>query len=104
MSFVARIGRHKKVVLFATLKSSKKTTLFQGQIAVDRLAHFRYNSGLVSKKGAAMQFTLITKQGKIMQFYVRGVAELYQALNGGVVFSQQILEQEDTKTVDQKTV
>ena len=48
-----------------------------------------------------MQYTLITKTGKIMQFYVKNVAEMYQALNGGVVISQQILEQETTQTVDQ---
>jgi hypothetical protein len=38
-----------------------------------------------------MQYTLITKQGKVMQFYVKAVAELYQSLNGGVVITQQIL-------------
>jgi hypothetical protein len=38
-----------------------------------------------------MQYTLITKTGKIMQFNVKAVAELYQVLNGGVVFTQQIL-------------
>ncbi len=48
-----------------------------------------------------MQFTLITAQGKIMQFYVKAVAEMYQAINGGVVFSQQVLEQQQTQTVDQ---
>jgi hypothetical protein len=48
-----------------------------------------------------MQYTLITKTGKIMQFYVKAVAEMYQALNGGVVISQQILQQETTQTVDQ---
>ena len=41
-----------------------------------------------------MEYTLITKQGKIMQFYVKAVAELYQALNGGVVITQQILVDE----------
>ena len=43
-----------------------------------------------------MQYTLITSKGQIMQFYVKAVAELYQTINGGVVFTQQIL-------VDQKT-
>jgi hypothetical protein len=28
-----------------------------------------------------------------MQFYIQSVAELYQVINGGVVFSQQILEE-----------
>lgn len=48
-----------------------------------------------------MQYTLITAQGKIMQFYIKDVAEMYKAINGGVVFSQQILEEKVAKTVDQ---
>lgn len=48
-----------------------------------------------------MQYTLITAQGKIMQFYVLAVAEMYQAINGGVVITQQILVEEATQTVDQ---
>ena len=48
-----------------------------------------------------MQYTLITAQGKIMQFYVKAVAEMYQAINGGVVITQQILKEEATQTVDQ---
>jgi hypothetical protein len=38
-----------------------------------------------------MQYTLITSKGKIMQFYVKSVADLYQTINGGVVITQQIL-------------
>ena len=38
-----------------------------------------------------MQYTLITKTGKIMQFYVKGVAELYQSLNGGQLITADIL-------------
>ena len=38
-----------------------------------------------------MQFTLITKQGRIMQFFIKSVAEMYQSLYGGVVITQQIL-------------
>ena len=38
-----------------------------------------------------MEYTLITSKGRIMQFYVKSVAELYQSLNGGVVITQQIL-------------
>ena len=41
-----------------------------------------------------MPYTLVTKTGKIMQFYVESVALLYQQLNGGVVFTQQILVDE----------
>ena len=44
-----------------------------------------------------MQYTLITKSGTVMQFYIRAVADMYQQGLGGVVITQQILEQE---TVD----
>ncbi len=37
-----------------------------------------------------MQFTLITGTGKIMQFFILDVANLYQTLYGGVVITQQI--------------
>jgi hypothetical protein len=46
-----------------------------------------------------MSYTLITRNGSIMQFYVKSVAELYQSLNGGVVFTQQVLEVVDKTTV-----
>lgn len=48
-----------------------------------------------------MQYTLITKTGKVMQFYVKAVADMYQQGLGGVVFSQQdlITVQNDQKTV-----
>ena len=48
-----------------------------------------------------MQYTLITKSGKIMQFYLKSVADLYQTINGGVVFTHQVLE---TAEIQQKTV
>lgn len=38
-----------------------------------------------------MPYTLITAQGRVMQFYVKSVADMYQTINGGVVFTQQIL-------------
>ena len=38
-----------------------------------------------------MQYTLITKNGKIMQFYVQSVAEMYRNLYGGVILSEDIL-------------
>ncbi len=49
-----------------------------------------------------MQYTLITKTRKIMQFYIKSVAELYQSINGGVVFTQQVLKTQEKvqKTVD----
>ena len=48
-----------------------------------------------------MQYTLITKSGKIMQFYIKAVAETYQLGLGGVVFGPQIVE---TQGNEQKTV
>ena len=41
-----------------------------------------------------MAYTLITESGKVYTFYVQAVAELYQQIQGGVVITQQILEQE----------
>jgi hypothetical protein len=40
-----------------------------------------------------MRYTLITSKGKVMQFYVESVANTYKGLYGGVVFTQQILEE-----------
>jgi len=40
-----------------------------------------------------MNYTLLTANGSIKQFYVKSVAELYQQIYGGVVFTSQILEQ-----------
>ena len=48
-----------------------------------------------------MEYTLITKEGKVMCFYIKAVAETYQTFLGGVVLSQQILSQEsDVATQD----
>jgi hypothetical protein len=38
-----------------------------------------------------MRYTLITKNGSVMQFYVEELANTYQIIHGGVVFTQQIL-------------
>ena len=40
-----------------------------------------------------MQYTLITKDGKVMQFYNESVATTFKGLYGGVVFSQQVLNE-----------
>ena len=39
-----------------------------------------------------MQYTLITGNGKVYTFFIRAVAEQFQLAYGGVVFSQQILQ------------
>ena len=46
-----------------------------------------------------MQYTLITRKGRVMQFYILAVAELYQSIEGGVVITQQVLETVDNQTV-----
>jgi hypothetical protein len=38
-----------------------------------------------------MKYTLITKNGKVMAFFLRSVAEQFQQAYGGVVVTQQIL-------------
>ena len=43
-----------------------------------------------------MEYTLITKTGRVMQFYILNVAELYQALNGGVIVSKDIFTKDLT--------
>ena len=53
------------------------------------------------QKGVKMQYTLITKTGKVMQFYIKAVADTYQQGLGGVVFGPQVLE---TQEIVQKTV
>jgi hypothetical protein len=40
-----------------------------------------------------MQYTLITKTGKVYTFYVKTLADTYQQAYGGVVFTQQVLEE-----------
>ena len=39
-----------------------------------------------------MKYTLITRKGKIMSFYIWDMAELYQQLHGGVIVTDDILE------------
>ena len=46
---------------------------------------------LEQQQGPKMQYTLITKTDKIMQFYVKSVADTYQLNLGGVVFTQHVL-------------
>jgi len=46
-----------------------------------------------------MKYTLITRNGKVLIFTVKACAESFQQAYGGVVITQQILEQ--LETVDQ---
>jgi hypothetical protein len=38
-----------------------------------------------------MKYTLLTKRGIIMQFYVESVALLYQSLYGGVIMTDAVV-------------
>jgi hypothetical protein len=38
-----------------------------------------------------MQYTLITKNGKILQFYIKAVAETYKQIYGGDIVTEDIL-------------
>jgi hypothetical protein len=40
-----------------------------------------------------MKYVLITKTGRVMCFYVKAVAELYQTLNGGVICSEEVVKE-----------
>lgn len=44
-----------------------------------------------------MNYTLLTSQGYIKQFYVRAMAELYQSIYGGVILDV-ALEQQSLET------
>ena len=40
-----------------------------------------------------MPYTLITANGKIKLFYIKGVAEMYQIIDGGVIITNTIFEE-----------
>jgi len=42
-----------------------------------------------------MKYTLITSKGSVMRFYILAMAELYQNLYGGVVFTADVLNEVD---------
>jgi len=41
-----------------------------------------------------MKYTLIARNGKVFTFFLKAVAETFQQAYGGVVITQQILEQD----------
>ena len=53
-----------------------------------------YNNGIVSKKELGMKYTLITKNGRVMTFFLEAAAQQFQQAYGGVVFTQQLLVDE----------
>ena len=44
-----------------------------------------------------MNYTLITRKGQVMRFYVLGVAKLYQQLYGGKIVTDDILVDKTNK-------
>ena len=51
-----------------------------------------------------MPYTLITRKGRIMQFYIKEVAELYQQNEGGVFFTQDILQEKEVDAIKNENV
>ena len=46
-----------------------------------------------------MSYTLITAAGKIKTYYVKAVAEMYQNIDGGVIVTNLVLNDEELATV-----
>ncbi len=46
-----------------------------------------------------MEYTLIMPNGKIMQFYLKAMADLYQRMNGGVIVTNDIFEVKEFENV-----
>lgn len=63
---------------------------------VDIKSNFMYNT-CIDDKELDMQYTLITKSGKIMQFYIKALAESYQAAYGGIIVTADIFYTEKTE-------
>lgn len=47
-----------------------------------------------------MQYTLITGNGKVLTFFIKAVAEMYQKAYNGIIITNDIVLQEDTENVD----
>ncbi len=45
-----------------------------------------------------MEYTVITKMGKVRTFYLKAVADMYVTLHGGVVITPQILVDNTAQT------
>ena len=46
-----------------------------------------------------MQYTLITKNGKVMQFYLKQVADLYNQLYGSVIVTEEVFNVENNTKI-----
>ena len=45
-----------------------------------------------------MKYTLLTTKGTLRQFYVLALAETYQAIYGGVIISDVVVQQQEVET------
>ena len=54
---------------------------------------------VVKQQEQQMTYTLMTRTGRIMQFFLLSAAQEFQAAFGGVVISQHVLTQVDTKII-----
>ena len=45
-----------------------------------------------------MKYTLLTTKGTLRQFYVLAMAETYQAIYGGVIISDVVVQQQEVET------
>ncbi len=50
-----------------------------------------------------MPYTLITRKGKIYQFYVKELALTYQGAYGGVVFDNSIIDVKELEAIENGT-
>ena len=48
-----------------------------------------------------MKFTLINRAGCVRTFFIREVAELYQSIEGGVLFTPSILDVVETEEISE---
>jgi hypothetical protein len=69
-------------------------------LVVDKQGGLRYNGFTVEKqRNRKMRYTLITRKGKIYQFYIRQLADTYQRAYGGVVFDETILDTKEREAI-----
>jgi len=60
---------------------------------VDNKSSFLYNTRIDDKE-LDMKYTLITKSGRVMQFYIKSLAECYQVSYGGIIVTEEVLSDE----------
>lgn len=49
-----------------------------------------------------MKYILITAQGRIMTFYMQGLAETYQVIHGGILVPEHAVEQAELTQAEER--